>query len=272
MWSRRSMKDTGRLVAEIPGGERLPESVLHQPRVQRQASPASIYGGRGRPAVAGSQSKRTRHQGSAQAADSRPSTAGALPAPPILRHMRCPPCEPGAPWVGPTDASTTWCLACWRCHNKIHHFGWQIHGPPGRRTLHPPDDGNLRPRPRPRDGRASSAQAHPTRRTRPTSRGFSSPSPPRCPTRPDCLGVSRWRLRLVTVSVGSLTSVAVFERREQDALRYREPWRRPILASWLVCVQTRPARVGGDEGAVGPSSRSGPLDEPHEGCQAPVLG
>ena len=30
-------------------------------------------------------------------------------------------------------------LACWRCHNKIHHLGWQIHGPPGNRTLHPPE-------------------------------------------------------------------------------------------------------------------------------------
>ncbi|MCY4665061.1 MAG: HNH endonuclease signature motif containing protein, partial [Acidimicrobiaceae bacterium] len=30
-------------------------------------------------------------------------------------------------------------LACWSCHNKIHHFGWQIHGPPDRRSLHPPE-------------------------------------------------------------------------------------------------------------------------------------
>ena len=30
-------------------------------------------------------------------------------------------------------------LACWRCHNKVHHLGWQIHGPPGNRSLHPPD-------------------------------------------------------------------------------------------------------------------------------------
>ena len=30
-------------------------------------------------------------------------------------------------------------LACWSCHNKIHHFGWRIHGPPGNRTLHPPE-------------------------------------------------------------------------------------------------------------------------------------
>lgn len=39
---------------------------------------------------------------------------------------------------GPTDVDNM-VPACWNCHNKIHHFGWQIHGPPGKRTLHPPD-------------------------------------------------------------------------------------------------------------------------------------
>ncbi|MCY3620057.1 MAG: HNH endonuclease signature motif containing protein, partial [Acidimicrobiaceae bacterium] len=38
---------------------------------------------------------------------------------------------------GPTDIDNL-VPACWHCHNKIHHFGWQIHGPPGKRTLHPP--------------------------------------------------------------------------------------------------------------------------------------
>ena len=47
-------------------------------------------------------------------------------------------------------------LACWGCHNKIHYFNWQIHGPPGQRTLHPPDTTHLRPahaREPPRDAR-----------------------------------------------------------------------------------------------------------------------
>ena len=39
---------------------------------------------------------------------------------------------------GPTSLDNM-VLACWSCHNKIHYFGWQIHGPPGKRTLHPPD-------------------------------------------------------------------------------------------------------------------------------------
>ena len=39
----------------------------------------------------------------------------------------------------PGAAARGFVPACWYCHNKIHYFGWQIHGPPGRRTLHPPD-------------------------------------------------------------------------------------------------------------------------------------
>ena len=29
-------------------------------------------------------------------------------------------------------------LACWGCHNKIHYFNWQIHGPPGNAPSIPP--------------------------------------------------------------------------------------------------------------------------------------
>ncbi len=45
---------------------------------------------------------------------------------------------------GPTSLDNM-VLACWRCHNKIHHFGWQIHGPPGNRTLHPPETATYGP-------------------------------------------------------------------------------------------------------------------------------
>ena len=36
-------------------------------------------------------------------------------------------------------------LACWRHHAAVHHFDWRIHGPPGNRTLHPPDTVNYGP-------------------------------------------------------------------------------------------------------------------------------
>ena len=45
---------------------------------------------------------------------------------------------------GPTNVDNM-VPACWGCHNKIHYFNWQIHGPPGKRTLHPPDTMNYGP-------------------------------------------------------------------------------------------------------------------------------
>ena len=39
---------------------------------------------------------------------------------------------------GPTKLDNL-VLACWQHHTAVHHFGWQIHGPPGNRTLHPPN-------------------------------------------------------------------------------------------------------------------------------------
>ena len=45
---------------------------------------------------------------------------------------------------GPTSLDNL-VLACWQHHNAVHHFGWRIHGPPGNRTLHPPDTVNYGP-------------------------------------------------------------------------------------------------------------------------------
>ena len=126
-------EDTGRLVAEIPGGERLPESVLHQIACNARTT-GTIYGGRGTLLWQG-HAKRTATKAQRKALKAIYGGCFACAAPfDICDAHHVNPVLLG----GPTDVDNM-VPACWSCHNKIHHFGWQIHGPPGRRTLHPPD-------------------------------------------------------------------------------------------------------------------------------------
>ena len=126
-------EDTGRLVAEIPGGERLPESVLHQIACNARLT-GTIYGGRGTLLWQG-HAKRTATKAQRKALKAIYGGCFACAAPfDICDAHHVNPVLLG----GPTDVDNM-VPACWMCHNKIHHFGWQIHGPPGRRTLHPPD-------------------------------------------------------------------------------------------------------------------------------------
>ncbi len=124
---------TGELIAETPTGDRLPNVVLDELACNSAITPA-IYDRRGVLLWQG-HTKRT-------------ATATQLKALKAIyggcfacgfdfdacqaHHVR--PVSQG----GPTDIDNL-VPACWHCHNKIHHFNWQIHGPPGRRTLHPPD-------------------------------------------------------------------------------------------------------------------------------------
>ena len=124
---------TGKLIAEIPGGDRLPATVLEELACNAKWT-GMVYDARGAPLWQG-HSKRT-------------ATAAQLKALKAIyggcfacgtdfdmcqaHHVR--PVSEG----GPTDVDNM-VPACWGCHNKIHYFGWQIHGPPGQRTLHPPD-------------------------------------------------------------------------------------------------------------------------------------
>ena len=130
---------TGKLIAEIPGGDRLPAAVLEELACNAEITPA-IYDTRGALLWQG-HSKRT-------------ATAAQLKALKALyggcfacgtdfeicqaHHVR--PVSEG----GPTNVDNM-VPACWGCHNKIHYFGWQIHGPPGKRTLHPPNGVNYGP-------------------------------------------------------------------------------------------------------------------------------
>ena len=130
---------TGKLIAEIPGGDRLPRSVLEELACNADITPA-IYDRRGALLWQG-HSKRT-------------ATAAQLKALKAL-HGGCFAC--GADFDmcqahhvkpvsegGPTNVDNM-VPACWGCHNKVHYFRWQIHGPPRKRTLHPPDPMNYGP-------------------------------------------------------------------------------------------------------------------------------
>ena len=123
---------TGKLVAELPDGARLPRSVLEELACNAKFT-GVVYDRRGRP-IWRAHSVRRATDAQRQlliARDGGCFACGAHPDVCDAHHVR--PVSEG----GPTSIDNM-VLACWRCHHKIHHFGWQIHGTPGRRTLHPP--------------------------------------------------------------------------------------------------------------------------------------
>ncbi|MDE0162108.1 MAG: DUF222 domain-containing protein [Acidimicrobiaceae bacterium] len=124
---------TGKLVAELPDDVRLPQSVLEELACNARFT-GVIYDRRGRP-IWRAHSVRRATKAQRQlliARDGGCFACGARPDVCDAHHVR-PVSQGGA------TSLDNMVLACWRCHNKIHHLGWQIHGPPGRRTLHPPD-------------------------------------------------------------------------------------------------------------------------------------
>ena len=124
---------TGKLVAELPDDVRLPQSVLEELACNARFT-GVIYDRRGRP-IWRAHSVRRATKAQRQlliARDGGCFACGARPDVCDAHHVR-PVSQGGA------TSLDNMVLACWRCHHKIHHLGWQIHGPPGRRTLHPPD-------------------------------------------------------------------------------------------------------------------------------------
>ena len=123
---------TGKLVAELPDGARLPRSVLEELSCNAKFT-GIVYDRRGRP-IWRAQSVRRATDAQRQLLIARDGGCFACGAHPDIcdaHHVR--PVSAG----GATSLDNM-VLACWSCHHKIHYFGWQIHGPPGRRTLHPP--------------------------------------------------------------------------------------------------------------------------------------
>ena len=126
-------EDTGKLIAELPDGERLPGSVLEELACNAKFT-GIVYDRRGRP-IWRAHSVRRATEAQRQlliARDGGCFACGAHPDMCDAHHVR-PVSQGGA------TSLDNMVLACWRCHHKIHYFGWQVHGPPGSRTLHPPD-------------------------------------------------------------------------------------------------------------------------------------
>ena len=123
---------TSQLIAEIPGGDRLPAAVLEELACNSKLT-GVVYDTLGTLLWQG-HAKRTATAAqlkALKAAFGGCFACGAGFGICQAHHVR--PVSEG----GRTDIDNM-VPACWSCHHKIHHFGWQIHGPPGKRTLHPP--------------------------------------------------------------------------------------------------------------------------------------
>ena len=124
---------TGELIAQLPDGDRLPRSVLEELACGARFT-GVIYDRKGR-AIWRAHPARRATKAQRQLLIARDGGCFACGADPDIcdaHHVR--PVSQG----GATSLDNL-VLACWRCHNKIHHFGWQICGPPGKRSLHPPE-------------------------------------------------------------------------------------------------------------------------------------
>ena len=124
---------TGKLIAELPDESKLPEAVLEELACTAKFT-GVIYDRRGR-AIWRAHSVRCATDSQRQmliARDKGCFGCGAHPGVCDAHHVN--PVSQGG-----TTSLDNLVLACWRCHNKIHHLGWQILGPPGNRTLHPPE-------------------------------------------------------------------------------------------------------------------------------------
>ena len=154
---------TGELIAETPAGDRLPRQVLEELACNAAITP-TIYDRRGVLLWQG-HSKRTAT--AAQLKALKAIYGGCFACGFDFERCQAHHVEPVSRG-GPTDIDNL-VPACWSCHNKIHHFGWRIHGPPGRRTMHPPDPvvyGPAHAPDPPGSGRSSGGSAPPTNGSR----------------------------------------------------------------------------------------------------------
>ncbi len=125
--------DTGRLITELPDGVRLPAEVLEQLSCNARLTGA-VYDRKGRP-IWRTESRRTVTESQWQLLIAKWGGCfhcGANPG--ICQAHHIEPASRG----GPTKLDNL-VPACWTCHHRIHHDGWQIHkSPDGNHTLHPP--------------------------------------------------------------------------------------------------------------------------------------
>ena len=125
---------TGELIAELPDGVRLPQSVLEQLACNSRVC-GVVYDRRGKP-IWRTEARRTVTEPQWQMLIARYGGCfhcGANPT--ICQAHHIEPVSQG----GPTKLDNL-VPACWGCHHRIHYDGWQIsRSPDGQHTLHPPD-------------------------------------------------------------------------------------------------------------------------------------
>ena len=130
---------TGKLVAELPDRTKLPDAVLEELACNARLT-GVIYDRKGK-AIWRAESVRCATDAQRQILIARDGGCFGCDAHPgVCDAHHVTPVSQG----GPTKIDNL-VLACWRCHHKIHHLNWQIHGPPGNRTLHPPGAPNYGP-------------------------------------------------------------------------------------------------------------------------------
>ena len=131
---------TGELIAELPDGVRLPAAVLDQLSCNATIT-GVVYDRKGKP-IWRTEARRTVTESQWQLLIARWGGCfhcGAHPG--ICQGHHIEPASRG----GPTKLDNL-VPACWECHNRIHHNGWQIHkSPDGHHTLHPPERMNFGP-------------------------------------------------------------------------------------------------------------------------------
>ena len=123
---------TGNLIAELPDGGRLPQSVLEELACNAKLT-GVVYDRDGKP-IWRAHSVRTATEAQRQILLARYGGCFHCAAHPALcqiHHIK--PVAEG----GPTKIENM-VPVCWDCHNKIHHHSWQISTRDGEHTLHPP--------------------------------------------------------------------------------------------------------------------------------------
>ena len=124
--------DTGKLVAELPDGTRLPTAVLEELACNARLT-GVVFDRNGKP-IWRTESKRTATEAQRQILLARYGGCFHCKAHPALcqiHHIR--PVSQG----GSTRLDNM-VPVCWDCHQKIHHHKWRIRTTNGEHTLHPP--------------------------------------------------------------------------------------------------------------------------------------
>ena len=168
---------TGTLIAELPDGSRLPQSVLEELACNARLT-GVVYDRDGKP-IWRAHSVRTATEAQRQILMARYGGCFHCAAHPALcqiHHIK-PVSEGGSTKI------ENMVPVCWDCHNKIHHHDWKIHTSNGEHTLHPPHRVNYGPAHAPERPTAFNlVRERPTNRTtRPSNTQSGVPKPSATP-------------------------------------------------------------------------------------------